>query len=235
MVHNMARVSLKNKVLIFVLVAVLILVGVLFLISLNLNKSKIHVNTIQLNPNNIENISNNFYLINDSFAYSNLTHWAHMPLTYNINSNCGARADKIEQAFSEIEKETKGVVDFERYSIGNDGIDIDVSCSQKPADEKDAERETLGEALKSVYSANESIIYNASIVFYPSLESCGYFPFLEVHEILHTFGYDHSEDKQSIMYYSTDYCLERYENEDIYGKPRIDDEIVKNLIDIYGK
>jgi hypothetical protein len=68
------------------------------------------------------------------------------------------------------------------------------------------------------------------------LDREGYYPFMELHEILHGFGFEHSENECSIMYpYSNNQFI--YDNLDVcsYGKkPHIDKGIIKDLKEIYG-
>lgn len=172
--------------------------------------------------------------LKDTFSKVNRLHWTHMPLIYKFEEPiCNSyRAQKIREAFEEINSETNGSVSF----IESENPDIIIYCSVTVKDEQKLQGdywvETLGEGGISAYYGNRVI--NATIIFYPTTTSCGYFPSVEIHEILHTFNYPHNNRPCSIMYSGEENCRYILENQDICGKPHIDDDIVKSLIETYS-
>lgn len=166
----------------------------------------------------------------DDFYYATNLHWAHMPLTYRFINYC-SNENRIKQAFEEFSKFTNGSVYFIPALSVN--ADITIICYSSQSKDSSYVREVIGEA--GLNSIKDNLILNSSIYFYPTISSCGYFPTVEIHEILHTLGYGHSPKISSLMYNSTDNCKWLNENKDIYGPPRIDDEIVLELKKTYAR
>ncbi|MEM0465869.1 MAG: matrixin family metalloprotease, partial [Candidatus Pacearchaeota archaeon] len=111
--------------------------------------------------------------------------------------------------------------------------DLTIICVSDKSKNTDYTKEVIGESV--INDVKDNIIIHSTIFFYPTISSCGYFPFVELHEILHSLGFSHSQKISSVMYNNTDNCKWIYENKDIYGPPRIDDDIVKELKEIYYK
>jgi hypothetical protein len=164
----------------------------------------------------------------DIFWKINNTHWSHMPLSYSINQGCGeTRIGKIKYALEEIELSSYGKVSFEQSSKN---ADIEFVC-YKNYSMADIKKMNKVASSKRIMDGNE--VVNATITFYDG-ESCGYYPFIEIHEVLHTFGFKDNENISSVMYENTEMCKFRYENEEILGKPSIDEDISQNLIETYS-
>ena len=66
--------------------------------------------------------------------------------------------------------------------------------------------------------------------------SCGHLT-TELHEILHAFGYGHSDDNSSIMYYAEDAVgtVIQEEGECLGKRKEIDRDIVDSLVKTYGR
>jgi len=174
---------------------------------------------------------------NDSFPKTQKLHWSHMPLIYKFNgTRCqGDRYDKLIYAFNEFKTETNGSVYFieGNYSQTPDIIINCIQYSGTTTYEGDYSYETLGEGSLSAYMGN--IIIQGTVNLYSTTASNGYFPFMEIHEILHTFNYSHVNEVSSIMYpYANTHSRYAYDNRDIFGSPHIDNDIVKELDEIYG-
>jgi hypothetical protein len=173
--------------------------------------------------------------IEDNFPDINKLHWSHMPLVYKFSEelHCeGASKKRILMAFNEIKSSTNGSVDF----IEGENYDLLINCYSSTKDksyyEGDYRYDFLGEAITD-YTEGGNIILNASINFYPFRNSCGYFPFIEIHEILHTFNYQHNDQESCSIMASVSNCRFIYENPDICEKPHIDEDIVYDLIKTY--
>lgn len=183
----------------------------------------------------------------DMFPNANINkiRWNHMPLTYGyIDKNyCGiGRVNKLNSAFDEISKETNGSV----YFVEGNPPDILINCSYSEANVIWSSdyyyTQTLGEGGPNYMWGN--IILNATLDFYPTGDACGYFPFVEIHEILHTLGYEqnlygqwHYPNMNYICTIMGNYttCQDYYNNEATCGTPHIDNEIISDLEDIYNK
>lgn len=168
--------------------------------------------------------------------------WDHMPLTYSFDEGCvGPILDRIRWAFEEIENSTSNIVSFRKVEFG---ADILFMCYEDQLDLGDGEI-TLGYAEPYYYGY---IIDSATISFGSVSESkrpqsCIYYPYLELHEILHVFGYEHNDDNtHSIMYPLEEGCKQFPEeltkvtvngNSFVPGY-KIDDDIVRDLIQKYG-
>ena len=167
--------------------------------------------------------------------------WNHMPLVYNYVSKdkCGiARVDKLNYAFNEINTETNNSV----YFIEGKNPDILITCLASESDrgyDSGYSTQILGEGGPSYTWGH--IILNATLNFYPTMDGCGYFPFVEIHEILHTLGYEQNLYGQWHYPYQANLCTlmgnytacDNYKN--ICGNPHIDSEIILDLMQIYKK
>lgn len=160
----------------------------------------------------------------DMFSSVQKLHWTEMPVTYKFNdNNCGERQrNRIIRAFEEIKNETNGIV----YFVEDNNAVLEINCIKGfPADDKGYV--TSGEGgntkLGNQITSGTINFYNAG----PNTDSggCSVFMDVEIHEILHTFGYTHSEGYGSIMQpISPGWCNVR----------QIDDWIVKDLIQTYS-
>ncbi len=169
-------------------------------------------------------------------------HWSYMPLTYSFDENCvGSIIDRIYWSFQEIENRTGKVVKFQE---GNNNTDITFICHKESSVEainEILEVFTYGLAKTQIYG---NLIISAKIEFWGVSEttrpiSCNKYPRLELHEILHTFGFEHISHPYSIMRpYSSD-CVARDDWVTRDGRTfqpidKIDDEIITKLIEIYS-
>ena len=203
-------------------------------------------------------------LTGDDFYYLDDLHWTHMPITYFIvnEEECGSyEANKIKKGFDAIENVTEGVVSFKKIDMF---ADIDITCSfiencyKYEVDIREEEGivyryETIcshKKGIASIKNINGNKILKADIEmiglagfaettgkgssgFY--IGSCGH-PTTEIHEILHTFGYGHIDDEDSIMYYQEDAIGFTIQEEGAcVGKRKyIDQEITEDLIEKYS-
>jgi len=189
--------------------------------------------------------------------------WGELPITYSVDEkSCGSyETRKIERGFNEIKNVTKGTVRFVKVAVnGNIGITCSFleNCYQQITDiDREAGIITRSESI-CAHKAGEAqitekygnIIKKAKIEmiglagfaesgkpgtsgFY--IGSCGH-PTTEIHEILHTFGYQHQNDTKSIMYYKGDsisYTLQK-EGACLNSTKIIDPDIVKELMEVYS-
>lgn len=148
-----------------------------------------------------------------------------LPITYKINlSTCGSlMAERFNNAFKQIAKETEGIVSFQRV----EGLaNIDIICYLEVSEE--------GEYFTSAHATVGKIggkADNAKMTFYnvdPIGNSrfsggCVSYPNTEIHEIMHIFGYGHNETVGSIMNPISSGCRVL----------KIDDYIISDLKRVY--
>jgi hypothetical protein len=128
----------------------------------------------------------------------------HNLISYFIENYCdGERRNNMITAFDIFSKEV-GVVSFFE---GKSSSDIRIGCSDEFVE--------LGENLFAAGEGGPSRIINTSgfkvieegmILLYEA-EDCDY-PIVELHELGHVFGFDHSKDPKNIMYNVSD-CDQR--------------------------
>ncbi|MFH1307579.1 MAG: CARDB domain-containing protein [archaeon] len=137
---------------------------------------------------NIDEIS---YQSNLQF-YTNMR-FNHMPITYLIHNGCSSRKlDNIHSAFDFIENN----IDSINFKEVSDAGDIDVYCGQEYLTGEDVFVAGEGGPVKIVNTSLFNVITKGKIVLYK--ESCEYN--VELHELLHVFGFEHSSNSRSIMY-----------------------------------
>ena len=153
-------------------------------------------------------------------------HWDANVIQYRFEnrSECGPyQASRIEWALETITNETNRSITFLENPQGtlvfvcNRGFDRGVSGMA-----------IQGEA--NYRTTPENVITSAEVYFSNSgprtySGGCRAYPDLEIHEILHVFGFEHIDDKMSIMYWQAQSCR--------FDRLRIDPEIVQKLQEIY--
>lgn len=210
----------KPPIIFWVVIAAIVL-G-LFLSSIDWNPAIMPV------ENNIDDVNKNFNPNTDQFPNAVGLHWAHIPLIYEIYNCTDYQANRAIRAFVKIENETQGDVGFLRFDNSSEKVDIEIHCT--PDYEYSLEPGYLvsGDSMYVPSSDNPNIIDKAYINFYAISKTtytggCTIYPDIEVHEILHGFGYDHSDSAKSIMYPSHVMCAFK-----------IDDNIIADLKEKYG-
>lgn len=152
--------------------------------------------------------------------------WTSMPVLYRFEDRnaCGTyQARRIDWALETIAEETNGAVSFREDPAGT----LVFVCNRGyPA--QITGYIVQGEAHYAITQDNtiiEALVYfnNAGPTTYSG--GCKDYPDLEVHEILHAFGFEHTNDRLSIMYWQGTECrIDRF---------RIDRDIVEMLQALY--
>ena len=149
-------------------------------------------------------------------------HWDHMPtyafnheLNYTQRECFSYEVERVRKAFIILQNSTENKVIFKEVSDA--GADILITCYNAKGDETHL---TSGEGG---YSNRGDTILHGTLNLYTT-RNCGTWPDVEIHEILHIFGYDHKNDVSSIMNPIQAKC----------DLGKIDDDIIKDLIQTYG-
>ena len=200
--------------------------------------------------------------VKDDFYYVDKPHWAHMPITYYLNEKqCGPyEATRIKRALGSIINATNNAVTFKKVN-SSVAADINVSCTfVENCYETSVDiysdyviryeticKHELG-LTKAIIEGN--IITEADIGLFglagfaetkhegPSgfyVGTCGH-TITETHELLHAFGYHHSQDNNSIMYPDADvFGLITQQSGACKGSEKqIDKDIVEDMIKTYS-
>jgi len=209
-------------------------IGFLILIVVSLGISLLSSDDVSNLPLNTYDYSSNLDtfdtpIFDDPFSETDELHWNHMPLTYGIinESDCyPIRVERIKKAIQEVGRLTEYKVQL--LSVKNDETpDISFVCIKDSNYDAvgDVVYETFGEALTEYYPYT-NVISNASVFVYGGVSTdCMDYPTIELHEILHTLGEDHSKHLSSIMY--------KIENNCNKLNIKVDQPIFDKLIEIY--
>jgi len=128
----------------------------------------------------------------------------HQRITYHINQDCSTQQkQRVIEGFKEIQNN----IPFLIFETTLETPDIEVSCTEeeKTNTESDGKKYFVageGGAKEIIQTGNYYIITQGVIYLFKENKKaiqCDY-PNVEVHETLHVFGFDHTNNPQSIMY-----------------------------------
>jgi len=177
-------------------------------------------------------VSDSDVLVNygDVPMFSDKLRFNHNDISFSIEGDCAdVRRDAMLEAFDLFEEKMK-LVSFHEVVLG---ADIKVGCSDDYIE--------VGENLFAAGEGGPSRIINTSgfklieegkIWLYTD-PRCDY-PIVELHELGHVFGFDHSADPGNIMY-NTSGCEQRISAdmvkliEDLYSIEALADVLIKNV------
>ncbi len=197
------------KYLTFLLVFILILSAVLYFETINKGKNNSSTGSDSLvNANQTTNAQDNSFTNSDwiknggtFLTGSSLFTWDHMPISFNITSDCGNyEGNRIRRATNIIANDTDYAVNFTEV---NGSADISVMCNRNYVAGSTSGTFESGNALP-IFADNK--IVSAVINFnkvnelshnYPG--GCLIYPDTEIHELLHTLGFGHTTKAKSIM------------------------------------
>jgi len=148
----------------------------------------------------------------------------HNSISYKIDLGCDAeKKERMLKAFNELENKV-GVINF--YPVF-DNPDIEVTCSEYVHQtEKDFFIAGEGGAKEIIPTGRYNVITEGIILLHENphdFYKCEW-PNIELHELLHVFGFDHSEDKNSLMYPYLESC-----------EQKLDESIISDLKKLYSK
>lgn len=139
-------------------------------------------------------------------------------INYNIASSCPEnKASRMEEAFSILEEQT--ILEFNPTDSSNSILNILCSDISPEAEEKDHFVAGEGGPSRVINSTLFSVILEGKVALYRE-GNCNN-PNVALHELLHALGFDHNNDKKSILY-PTLICDQT-----------IDEEIVQSINELY--
>lgn len=128
----------------------------------------------------------------------------HNVITFTIDQNCDLeKKEKMGLAFSRIEKDTDNTIIFKKIN-DKDIADLTVTCNEStPQVREDYFIAGEGGATSIIKSDLFHIIEKGVVLLYYKQEKACLNYNIELHELLHVFGFKHSENRMSIMYPTT--------------------------------
>jgi len=152
---------------------------------------------------------------------------------YKIAADCNSeKKQRMLAAFSEL-KTNIGIIKF--YETQEDA-DIKVVCSEESRSIEDIDEDFFiageGGAKEVVQTGRYNVITEGVILLYNTSRGvkCTW-PNIELHELLHVFGFDHSLDQNSIMYPILQSCSQQLDNSVIEDLKKLYSQ--ENLADLY--
>ncbi len=148
--------------------------------------------------------------------------FARTGITYSIDTLCKEdKKQKAEQAFKALEQETS-ILRFSQLAFPEG--EIVINCDESKIEENISEEYyTAGEGgpLSIINTSAFYIIENGTVILIYNKSQCDNYN-VELHEILHVFGFKHSDNNESIMY-RINYCNQV-----------LTDDIIKELKRLYS-
>jgi hypothetical protein len=140
---------------------------------------------------------------------------------------------RMSKAFEIITNET-GIIPFKKT---NENPDIEILCSEanKQTDNQDSDYFIAGEGgAKEIIQTNKyNVIVQGSVLLYDSQNKglkCSN-PTVELHELIHVFGFDHSPNPKSLMYPYLSSCDQKLDSSIVNELKKLYSE--SNLPDLY--
>ena len=154
----------------------------------------------------------------------------HNKISYNINENCEEKKkEKILNAFTELSKNVNIIIFYSSL----DEPDIEISCTQKSQNDTEEEINEKhfvageGGAKEIIKTERFNIITKGIVLLYDNSKlkiiDCEY-PNVELHELMHVLGFDHIDNKKSLMFPFIDSCDQK-----------LDQSIIEKLIQLYSQ
>ncbi len=162
----------------------------------------------------------------------------HNQISYTINQDCETKKKlKMLEAFDELTRRATIITFYPTTT----NPDIEISCTResKPTIEGEEKEHFIageGGAKEIIQTERFNIITDGVILLYENSEirtiECDY-PNVELHELMHVFGFDHINNKKSLMYPFIESCNQILDQvlvqqiKELYLQP--------NLADLYFK
>jgi len=223
---------LLNSLITLCIISVVILIAYLVYVGYVYNvpgePENLNVLITEQNPAILENQT-----LSEVRQFNTNMKFNHNAISYHIFSDCEEdKKSRMLEAFNYLSNEV-GIISFYE-SLQNP--DIEVSCSEKNKDsEVKSEYFIAGEggAKEIIQTGKYNVITNGTILLYKSMSNsikCDT-PNVEIHELIHVFGFDHSQSQASIMNPYLSSCNQRLDPSIVSELKRL--YSLENLPDIY--
>jgi hypothetical protein len=186
---------MKREILLLFLLLSILAYASYFLVSQIIILNSPAINLDIKNPEISQNITS--YPSGKLQYYPNMK-FNHNNLSYSIDSSCSEiKIRRIKQSLEILEEKTKEISFFEV----KENPDIEIICENKnmPTKEKGYFIAGEGGPTSIINTSLFYVIEKGIVLLYRDKLLCEY-PNVEIHELLHVFGFEHSENKESIMY-----------------------------------
>lgn len=167
-------------------------------------------------------------IISNVMQFSENMRFNHNTISYNIASDCSPDEKlRMESALLELSTKTQII----SFKSGDENSDILISCSEIKL-QKDENIFIAGEGGPSRYINNTiyPVILRGRILLY-SKSNCQS-SLVEMHELLHVFGFDHSQDDTDLMFPRSD-CSQELKQKYINKLKEL--YLIKPLAELYFK
>jgi len=150
----------------------------------------------------------------------------HNTITYKIDSQCSEnKIERMNAAFSELASKV-GLIEFQP---SNNDADIDITCSGEVGEITGKNSFVAGEggAKEIIQTGRYNVIVKGEVLLYSNPKGaviCDW-PNVELHELLHVFGFTHSSNTKSLMSPYLTSC----------EKQKLDDSIINDLRELYSQ
>ncbi len=228
-------------------VRVIIIMLALFVIFLLILFS-LFILDISGNPRKVSTTINELpELTNSSFGevlqfYPNMK-FNHNNISYIIDNNCDLEKEKnIMDAFDFLSSKVMSIKFYPVLSNEpEESADIAVSCGAdekyNPSEKKDFFIAGEGGAKEIIPTGRYYVINGGIILLYgdPVRSIKCDWPNTEIHELIHVFGFNHSGDKNSLMYSYLESCEQKLDEsiirelKNLYSKPNLPDLYFENI------
>jgi len=153
----------------------------------------------------------------------------HNNISYFIHTDCPLeKNERMNLAFNLFSEEIR-IISFIPV-FENEQPDVEIICSPEEKTNIDEGSDYFiageGGAKEIIQTGRYNVITKGVILLYGNPQNaikCDY-PNTELHELIHVFGFDHSEDENSLMYPYLRSCLQK-----------MDDSIVNEVIRLYNE
>ena len=156
----------------------------------------------------------------------------HNAISYEIGLDCsGEKRGRMIEAFNNLASKVELISFYEVMS----NPDIEISCSEQEKNGVDEEYFIAGEggAKEIVQTGRYNVISDGMVILHGNPHralECDWAN-IELHELIHVFGFQHSEDPNSLMYPYLEDCDQKLDDSIIDELKRLYSEI--NLADLY--
>ena len=177
--------------------------------------------------------NNDSKILSDVKQFYPNTKFNHNPISYKFDGDCDSEERKnMLDAFNIVSEMINQMTFSEVFS----SPDIEISCSINEPPEIEGHYFVAGEggAKEIIQTGRYNIITTGIILLYNNDNSktsnCNY-PGVELHELMHVFGFDHSNNENSLMYPYLNSCEQVLDQSIIAELRRIYSD--ENLPDLY--